>query len=61
MQLAADVRESEVDDQLCTRLYDVKTFGELSNYYGVNWKVKPVEKRERACVAEAPPWGRDSG
>ena len=52
VKLAADVRESEVDDQLCTRLYDVKTFGELSNYYGVNWKVKPVEKRERACVAE---------
>ena len=31
VKLAADVRESEVDDQLCTRLYDVKTFGELSH------------------------------
>ena len=52
VKLAADVRESEVDDQLCTRLYDVKTFGELRPYYGVSWNVKPVEKRERACVAE---------
>ena len=41
MKLAADVRESEVDDQLCTRLYDVKTFGELRPYYSVSWKVKP--------------------
>ena len=45
MQLAADVRESDVDDQLGKQLFDVKTFGGLAPYYLVNWQRKPVDKR----------------